>query len=476
MRPKFNGAWQTPFDPAEVTFNYTEANAWQYSFFVPQDISGLAAAYGGKANLIKKLDELFSTSQSLKGREQADITGLVGQYAHGNEPSHHMAYLYNYLNQPYKTQQLVNKILSTLYFNKPDGLCGNEDCGQMSAWYVLSALGIYQVCPGNTQFAIGSPLFAEAKIHLENGKTFTIKAKNRTSKNFYIQSATLNGSVYTKSYIDYSQIMNGGTFECSMSAIANKSWGTADSDIPVSAIHGETFVTAPYSTQTNKTFSDSIVVELKSNSPGAEIFYSVAGTQSEEKPLKYTQPLVFNESTHIKAFCSMANKYFSHAMEAAYYKTDLNRKITLLSPYSSQYTGGGDNALIDQLRGGKNFRLGEWQGFNGIDFEAIVDLGSVQQVHRIAAGFLQDAGSWILMPASVEYLVSLDGVNFTSIAILKTTTPDSDMTASIVDMDYKANAETRYIKVRAKNHGPLPDWHSGAGYPAWIFVDEIVVE
>ncbi|HQI71021.1 MAG TPA: GH92 family glycosyl hydrolase, partial [Bacteroidales bacterium] len=216
MRPKMNGAWQTPFDPAEVTFQYTEANAWQYSFYVPQDLSGLIQLYGGKANLAAKLDELFNTKQQLSGREQSDITGLVGQYAHGNEPSHHMAYLYNYLNQPWKTQQLCHKIMTTLYLDKPDGLCGNEDCGQMSAWYVLSALGLYQVCPGNTQFAIGTPIFPEAKIHLENGKTFVIKSKNVSSKNFYIQSAILNGEAYTRCYLDYETLMNGGTIEFAM--------------------------------------------------------------------------------------------------------------------------------------------------------------------------------------------------------------------------------------------------------------------
>ncbi|MEI6852696.1 MAG: GH92 family glycosyl hydrolase [Bacteroidota bacterium] len=476
MRPKFNGAWQTPFDPAEVTFNYTEANAWQYSFFVPQDISGLAAAYGGKANLIKKLDELFSTSQSLKGREQADITGMVGQYAHGNEPSHHMAYLYNYLNQPYKTQELVNKILTTLYSNQPDGLCGNEDCGQMSAWYVLSALGIYQVCPGNPQFAIGSPLFAEAKIHLENGKTFTIKAKNRSARNYYILDAHLNDTLYNKCYLNYNTIMKGGTLECSMGDKPNTAWGADDSDVPVTYIQDEALVTSPFTTASGKTFNDSIVVELKTNTAGATILYSVDGW-GEGKPIhKYTSPLVFRKTTHLTAV-SMVNDYvLSHMMEADYYKSNLNRKITLLSPYSSQYTGGGNNALIDQLRGGKNFRLGEWQGYDSVDFEAIVDLGSVQRVHRMGLGCLQDIGSWIWMPSQVEFYGSDDGVNFKLLALLPNTIPENDYNATIHDFDYLTDLDVRYIKVKARNHGPIPSWHPGAGYPSWIFVDEIVVE
>jgi len=236
MWPKYNGSWQMPFDPAEVTFDYTEANAWQYSFFVPQDISGLIKGYGSKQKMLKNLDELFNTTQSLSGREQVDITGMIGQYAHGNEPSHHMAYLYNYLNQPYKTQKLVNQILTTLYNNKPDGLCGNEDCGQMSAWYVMSALGIYQVCPGNPQFAIGCPLFSEAKIHLENGNTFIIKAKNRSAKNFYIQNAKLNDSIYSPSYLNYSTIIKGGIIEFEMGSTPNTQWGSNDKDVPSTEI------------------------------------------------------------------------------------------------------------------------------------------------------------------------------------------------------------------------------------------------
>jgi len=476
MRPKFNGAWQTPFEAAEVTFNYTEANAWQYSFFVPQDISGLAKAYGGKSNLIHKLDELFNTSQSLKGREQADITGLIGQYAHGNEPSHHMAYLYDYLNQPYKTQELANKILTTLYSNKPDGLCGNEDCGQMSAWYVLSALGIYQVCPGSPQFSIGSPLFAEAKIHLENGRTFIIKAKNRSIKNFYIQEARLNDTLYNKCYLDYNTLMKGGTFECSMGDKPNTSWGSGDNDVPLTAINDNLLLPSPYSLQTHKTFSDSVSVELKATTPDAEIYFTTDGSQPDKTNQKYSSALTFKQTTHLKAIAFLPPNTYSYVMEGGYYKIDMNRRIKLLCKYSPQYTGGGDNALIDQLRGDHNFRLGEWQGYDSIDFEAIVDLGSMQKVHRIASGYLQDIGAWIWMPRQVEYLVSDDGVDFKSVAVIPSMVAENDYESTIRDFEFKTDMETRYIKVKAKNYGTIPAWHLGAGGSAWIFTDEIIVE
>ena len=189
MRPRTNANWLTPFDPREVNFSFTEANSWQYTFFVPHDISGLVELMGGKQKFAAKLDQLFAADSKTTGRDQADITGLIGQYAHGNEPSHHMAYLYNYVNQPWKTQSRVRQIMDNFYKPEPDGLIGNEDCGQMSAWYVLSAAGFYPVTPGSPLYAIGSPLFPEVRFNLENGKTFVIKARGVSAKNIYIQAA-----------------------------------------------------------------------------------------------------------------------------------------------------------------------------------------------------------------------------------------------------------------------------------------------
>ncbi|HOV10326.1 MAG TPA: GH92 family glycosyl hydrolase [Bacteroidales bacterium] len=476
MRPKMNGAWQTPFDPAEVTFQYTEANAWQYSFYVPQDLSGLIQLYGGKANLAAKLDELFNTKQQLSGREQSDITGLVGQYAHGNEPSHHMAYLYNYLNQPWKTQQLCHKIMTTLYLDKPDGLCGNEDCGQMSAWYVLSALGLYQVCPGNTQFAIGTPIFPEAKIHLENGKTFVIKSKNVSSKNFYIQSAILNGEAYTRCYLDYETLMNGGTIEFAMGAQPNKQWGADDDDVPVTSISDYSLLPSPYITNTSKTFSDSTVVELKTITSGTDIYYTTDGTQPDKTKTKYDGPFTIKETAKIKAVSYNPAYDASYVMVSDFIKINLSRKIKLLSKYSSQYTGGGDNALIDGIRGGDNFRLGEWQGYDSVDFEAIVDLGGKQIINKISTGFLQDIGSWIWMPVQVEFSVSDDGVDFVKVADIKNTVPINDYKCTIRELASDVKTEGRYVKIKAYNFGTIPEWHLGAGYSGWIFVDEIMIE
>lgn len=210
MRGRFRNTWFAPFDPYEVNFNYTEANSWQYSFYVPHDITGFINLLGGKNVLEEQLDKLFVAENKTSGRNQVDITGLIGQYAHGNEPSHHMAYLYNFINKPHKTQEKTRQILTELYTISQDGISGNEDCGQMSAWYVFSSLGFYPVTPGSNQYIIGSPLFNRGTINLENGNTFTVETKNNSKENKYIQTVQLNGNDYVYSFINHTDIMNGG--------------------------------------------------------------------------------------------------------------------------------------------------------------------------------------------------------------------------------------------------------------------------
>lgn len=236
MRGRDGDQWYSPFDPSEVNHNYTEANAWQYSFYVPQDLNGLIKLYGSKERLGAQLDALFTADSKLAGHKQSDISGMVGQYAHGNEPSHHIAYLYDYAGQAWKTQAMVRRIIKELYTDQPDGLAGNEDCGQMSAWLIFSDLGFYPVCPASDHYAIGSPVFSKATVHLENGKSFTVIANNASDKNIYIQSAKLNGANYTKSYIKYDDIKDGGTIEFTMGDTPNKAWGTSDADVPVTSI------------------------------------------------------------------------------------------------------------------------------------------------------------------------------------------------------------------------------------------------
>jgi predicted alpha-1,2-mannosidase len=203
-----------PFNPSysdHMNSPYVEGNAWQWTWFVPQDVPGLIQLMGGKAAFEKNLDALFSTTAKIEGEDASpDISGLIGQYAHGNEPSHHIIFLYNYINKGYKTQELADKIMKEQYRNAPDGLSGNEDCGQMSAWYILNALGFYQVAPGDPTYTISRPLFNQATISLENGKKLIVKTVNNNSKNKYVASVSWNGKVLKTPFFKHSEIVNGG--------------------------------------------------------------------------------------------------------------------------------------------------------------------------------------------------------------------------------------------------------------------------
>ena len=239
IRPKMDdGSWRTPYDPFKSVHSvgdFTEGTGWQYTFFVPQHPEGLIALMGGDDAFVTKLDSLFSVEGDMGAEASSDISGLIGQYAHGNEPSHHVAYLYPYAGQQWKTAEKVRYIDREFYTDSPDGIIGNEDCGQMSAWYIMSAMGFYQVNPSNGVFVFGSPLFPSLTLRLENGRSFTVTAEGNSDTNIYIQSATLNGQPYEKSYITYDDIMAGGELHFVMGDKPNKAFGAAPESRPVSA-------------------------------------------------------------------------------------------------------------------------------------------------------------------------------------------------------------------------------------------------
>ena len=228
------GNFRTPFNPFHAVHrqdDYTEGNAWQYNWLVPHDVHGLVSLFPSEKAFVSKLDSLFIVSGDMGAEASPDISGLIGQYAHGNEPSHHIIYMYNYVGQPWKAADLVRQTLSTMYKDDFDGLSGNEDVGQMSAWYVISSMGLYQVEPEGGRFIFGSPIWDSAKLDLGNGKTFEIVAHDNSTANKYIQSCKLNGRKYTKSYIDYADIVKGGRLEFVMGAKPSK-FGTARKDRP----------------------------------------------------------------------------------------------------------------------------------------------------------------------------------------------------------------------------------------------------
>ena len=241
MRGKLaDGSWRTPFDPVSAQHrvnDYCEGNAWQYLWLVPQDPEGLIELLGGDKPYIKKLDELFSISSEQEEGASIDITGLIGQYAHGNEPSHHTTYMYAYAGAQYKVSDNVDYILNELYTDQPDGLSGNEDCGQMSAWYILSSMGFYSVNPANGMYVFGRPLFDKASIKLPENKVFTVETENNNRKNMYIQSVTLNGENHTKAFITHKDITKGGTLKFVMGSKPNLEFGKKDEDRPKSIVY-----------------------------------------------------------------------------------------------------------------------------------------------------------------------------------------------------------------------------------------------
>ena len=476
MRARMNGGWYLPFDPSEVNNNYTEADAWQYTFYVPQDITGFAKLFGGKDKFSKQLDNLFTASSAMYGRDQSDITGLIGQYAHGNEPSHQIAYMYDYLNEPWKTQFYVNKIMREFYKNDPDGLIGNEDCGQMSAWAVLSDMGFYQVCPAQLQYAIGTPTFGKVTINLENGKKFIIRAENVSDKNYYIQSAKLNGVDYNKCYITHNDITSGGELVFTMGSEPNHNWGNRDEDVPITEIKSGLITTAPVIQSPGFSFREEKIIELKSIEGNQKIYYTLDGSEPTVNSFLYEKPFKINSKTTVKAVAFNSEGTMSKVVTANFYKIPEGRTVKIISKYDNQYTGGGDDALIDGIKGGRNWRLGFWQGYLGQDFEAIVDLGKIQFVKNVSGEFLTDVMSWICFPTEVEFSVSDNGIDFKKAGTVNTGMDIENRKVEIKNFGIELNQSTRYIKVKAKNFGRLPKWHPGAGDESYIFIDEIIIE
>lgn len=436
MQPRKNGAWYEPFDPKEVNNNYTEANAWQYTFFVPQDILGLIYAMGGKAVFEQKLDSLFTADTKTTGRTQADITGLIGQYAHGNEPSHHMAYLYNYVGKPEKTRQRVKQILQEMYQNAPDGLSGNEDCGQMSAWYVLSAIGFYPVTPGLNEYQKGYSLFDD----------------------FTLADSVQNNAIRKNAFIG----LNPGS-------AAEYAAGTK--------------LPAPIIMSKSNIFTDSLRIEIKpiNKNSKADIYYTIHYNDSN-KPATYqlyTQAFYLKVAAEVKAISTIQWQGESKNLEssAKFYKRNNSWDISLQQKYNRQYTAGGAEGLIDGIFGDKDWRKGAWQGYQSCDFEAIVDLKKSSEINYVFANFLQDQRSWIMMPKKVLFWGSDDGKNYSLLTEISHQTPEETQENIILKLEQKLNktSKVRYIKVKAENFGKLPSWHISAGEDAFIFIDEIGV-
>ncbi len=503
MRGRYNsGEWSKNFDPIAPSYlgsgEFTEGNSWQYSWFVPQDINGLINLIGGEKLFKEKLDSLFSIPVDYeKYQMPSDVTGLIGQYAQGNEPSHHIAYLYNYCGYPWETQNITRKIMDGFFHSGRNGLCGNEDCGQMSAWYSLSAIGFYPVLPGSNQYVLGSPLFDKVTIHQENGKDFTIIANNNSAKNKFIQSAKLNGNDYNKLFFTHNDLRNGAALEFQMNSQPNKNFGNEISSRPTSSISKE-FSSIKYEKYFmpivlphKSLFANAIKVELENFNDNTEIRYTLDGTEPNEDSEKYIGSFSMEKSFTLKAKVfgkellpsDIIEKTFSKAIvrdeENPFLNIDGTIYPTILenNKFHNNYTGGGKEALIDGKFASTDLRSPYWQGYEVNDCDIIIDFGKVIEINKISANFLENQGSWIFIPQSVTVAFSDDGKNFTNPNIICSNEIKDNSQTEIKSYSKDFNkTKARYIHFIADNIGQCPSFHKGVGGNAFLFIDEITIE
>ncbi|MBK7107039.1 MAG: GH92 family glycosyl hydrolase [Ignavibacteriae bacterium] len=503
MRGRYNsGEWSKNFDPIAPSYlgsgEFTEGNSWQYSWFVPQDINGLIKLIGGDELFKSKLDFLFTLQVDLeKYQMPSDVTGLIGQYAQGNEPSHHIAYLYNYCGYPWETQNILRKIMDDFFHAGRNGLCGNEDCGQMSAWYSLSAIGFYPVLPGSNQYVIGSPLFDKVTIHQENGKDFTIFAKNNSHQNKYIQSAKLNGSSYNKLFFTHNDLRNGSTLEFEMNSEPNKNFGKEKTSRPFSEISNEFSQVkyekyfAPTIYPSKSLFANMVKIELKNYDANTEIRFTKDGSNPNENSEKYVEPFLMNDSFTLKVQVfgnelqpsEIIQKNFTKSIVRdeldPFYSSEgkIYPDIIENTFYNNSYSGGGKNALIDGNFASTDFRSPYWQGFEANDCDLIIDLGKQTEIKKISSNFLENQGSWIFSPKKVKVAFSNDGKNFSKETIIAEIEIKENYEVEIKSFGKTfEDINTRYIHFVAESVKQCPSFHKGAGANAHLFVDEITIE
>ncbi len=480
--PRLNGDWLPNFDPKEVNLHFTEANSWQYSF-VQQE----AGMMGSSKDLEKRLDALFSEKEQTTGRTQSDITGLIGQYAHGNEPSHHIAYLYNYTPHPEKGRRIIKQICDSFYTNSPDGLIGNEDCGQMSAWYILSSTGIYPVSPGYEFYYSGLCQFDSVKYHCNSDEMFSIISDKKVGSKFYILDTlmldnnkiigcftTFPSMVDHRSIKEHKKVVFASRFNCSG---------------PYSEFEQKTttsnFIATP-TISANSIFVDSALVSIKSGEKNLRIVYSINDSADW---LEYYRPFKIDNTSLIYAksqipldtICFGKNYYYgmwinysnSPTISATFYKKPNNWTCTPSIPPNTQYTGGGDDALIDGINGTTNWQAGRWQGFQNKEVEFIIDLKEERKISEVSLNFLQDARSWILLPKDVSVYVNgkLVATDILNVDALR----EGNFTQMVKLKIPKCKSQM--VKIVVHSAGKLPEGHPGFTMDgdAFFFIDEIKV-
>jgi len=499
VRPRTNGDFYSPYNPREVNNHFTEANAFQYSFSPVHDIEGwmevLTNFRGGRENwnnlprkkqklLVKSrhdvledlLDGLFYASSHTTGRDQADITGLIGQYAHGNEPSHHIAYLYNATNNPRRTSYWVHRILGSQYQNAPDGLSGNEDCGQMSAWYVMASMGMYPLVPGKPEYQISTPWWDAIHLELPNGKELDITVEDvGTYIMDYDRGESLETPIFQKRYFTHDELLEGGQWKVKRGDEPSD-WGKVHryatkmkNPTPPAPI-----VRVP------RTFTGTAQVEII---PTGQYDLWQYHSYENVKWKKDRKGRVRIGTAYDNGFVTAITPHFgygNHVARAVFSKRDDNLEAAWVVGHASpQYTAGGPEAMVDGITGDTDWRKGHWVGVQGHDATLEITLTKSKQVQTVHVGILKDIRAWIAAPQKVEVQVLYEGDDqwhFFGAMEMDNPLGQEEAVRHDVVLSNPRTDLVKAIRITYTNAGRLQDWHPGAGYQSYFFMDEVRLE
>lgn len=477
MEARRGGVWDKNFKPNAVMFHYTEGNSWQYSLFAPHAIGVLKKMLGGNDGLEKWLDNLFLADEELAGLHQVDITGLIGQYAHGNEPSHHVAYLYNYTNAPHKANEILHKIVTEFYHNDPDGLIGNEDCGQMSSWLNWTNLGIYPTTPGQTVYDFGLPQFEE--VHIQIGRNpLTITKEQNNKEDIYTQKIFIDGKEWSKRYILHEELMIAQKIHFVMGPTPSNAYAALPHAPSISTL-GE-FSPLPFIKKGDLHFKKETVVELGVNFLEDHIIqYKFNNSIWKD----YEGPFTIKKEGELflKSYNKMTGKE-SAVISNQFKELDTTIHISFEQQPSPSYSADGYITLIDGQMGSFDHRNGQWLGWNDPAVKGTITFTSPKKMSEVIFNFLVTPGPWIFPPKAIR--LSWYDHKGKKESLVEVPVQRFDKYEQNLSMDLRIRYHARFkwsakkvkmVTFEIVNYGLLPDWHPGAGSKAWIFMDELII-
>ena len=467
----------------ELVHHYVSGNIWAYSTYTPHDMLGVIQLFGDKDKYDSWLSSMIKNPLEMAGEQHVDIAGFIGKYSHGDEPGHQIPYLYNFVGKPWKTQALTRRVMTEMYSAKPNGFVNNEDCGQMSAWYIFSALGFYPVAPADMNYYFGSPLFERSTLKLESGKKLIVKANRVSSKNLYIQSASLNGQQLNRFFITHEEIMNGGELVFEMGSKPNKVWATSEEAYPtyqkeLAAIKASSLAAyTPFLTDQNYRFAEEKIIGLTSKNENAIIYYTLDGSDPNESSPVYKAPFEVKETCELKALAIQKGIKPSHIYRQKLVKSafaDLPYGYPKISFEETPSRGEEDGSqLIDMIYGSETFSDRKWTGLNQKNLVMIFDLGEEREISQVNLNTLTSTLKWRFPPKQISIETGISKSDLNPIAQRSYDKLIGEKKEINHHQFNFANHDVRYIRIRVNNYGTLPDWHQGAGKLPWIFVDEV---